>query len=123
MLKSCSSIFGLSLISFVRTIFCFFLDSLIFFDCSNRNFPKSSILHTGGLASGDTSTRSSPLLSAISRAFVMSVIPSCAPSESISLTSLTLISSLILVCLLIFSPLYEFFFTYTNNLTKNQEFC
>jgi hypothetical protein len=45
------------------------------------------ILHTGGLALGDTSTRSSPASTASSRALSIPTIPNCSPSLSISLTA------------------------------------
>ena len=55
---SCSSIFGVTRISFQVTDFCRFLASLASCCFSNRYFPKSRILATGGTAFGAISTRS-----------------------------------------------------------------
>ena len=70
--------------------------------------PKSSSLQTGGFASGDTSTRSSSFWSASSKASLTETIPAWLPSASISLTSLALICSFTLMCLLILSPPFLF---------------
>ena len=54
------------------------------------------ILHTGGLASGETSTKSNPSSSALFKASLMLMIPSCLPEEDITRTSLAVIRSLVL---------------------------
>ncbi len=51
--------------------------------------------HTGGLAVGDISTKSSPLSSAARNASRVDIIPAWLPSTSIKRTSGTLICSLI----------------------------
>src|SRR6266568_4887069 len=55
-------------------------------------------LATGGSACAATSTRSSPLVSAWASASLVGVIPSCAPSSSISRTRGARMFSLIRVC-------------------------
>ena len=54
------------------------------------------ILHTGGVASGDTSTKSNPSSSDIFNASRILSMPSCLPEEDITLTSLAVILSLVL---------------------------
>jgi hypothetical protein len=69
------------------------LASFSFFSFSNKNLPKSPILHTGGLAFGDTSIRSKPCSYAIFMASFIGKIPSCSPLLPITRTSFALISS------------------------------
>ena len=53
------------------------------------------ILQTGGVAVGDTSTRSRPALAASAKASVREITPNCSPSTSITRTDVALISRLI----------------------------
>jgi len=59
------------------------------------------ILQTGGVAVGDTSTRSRPALAASARASVREMTPNCSPSILITRTDADLISRLILKSLAI----------------------
>ena len=54
------------------------------------------ILQTGGLASGDTSTKSKPSSSAWFKASLILIIPSCFPVLEMTRTSLAVIFSLVL---------------------------
>ena len=53
------------------------------------------ILHTGGVAVGDISTKSKPTCSALAKATSILTIPACCPSESIKRISFSLICRLI----------------------------
>src|SRR5215216_6273277 len=66
--------------------FSFEPDGFLSFEClemSYRNFPKSTILHTGGFAVGATSTKSWPRLCALRKASVKRMTPSCSPEDAI----------------------------------------
>src|SRR5581483_2058584 len=79
--RSCGSIFGLSWISL--TLFACWC----FFDSSYRYFPKSTSRHTGGVAVGAISTRSTPLDRAAVNASPSDITPNCLPSTPITRTS------------------------------------
>ena len=55
--------------------------SLVCLEMSYRNFPKSMILQTGGVAVGATSTRSRPRLCALRNASFSFMTPSCSPLD------------------------------------------
>ena len=65
------------------------------------------IRHTGGLAAGETSTKSSPLSMAICSPSLGDIIPNCSPVSLIRRISLVRIASLILNSLLIFCHLHK----------------
>ena len=60
-----------------------------------RYLPKSMSLHTGGLAVGEISTKSTSCSSAIAKASRTDTTPSCSPESLINRTSLAVISPLI----------------------------
>src|SRR5579863_8149025 len=85
---------GRSLISLTSMTFCFLRASFLRFCSSYLNLPKSRILHTGGSALGDTSTRSRPASMARARASFRGTTPSISPRSLTRRTRGTLISSL-----------------------------
>ena len=74
---------GRNLISLISMIFCFLRASASRFCVSYLNLPKSMILHTGGSAFGEISTRSSPASSAICIARAGVTTPTFSPSAPI----------------------------------------
>ena len=74
---------GLNFTSLISIIFCFFRASASFFCVSYLYFPKSITLHTGGVAFGEISTKSSPASSASSIALVGDTTPTFPPSAPI----------------------------------------
>src|SRR5256884_4586243 len=93
--KSCRSVFGPILTSFTWIVVCFLRASFCRRACVYLYLPKSMMRHTGGWASGATSTRSSSCCRAVSSACWMGMTPSCAPSAPTTRTSRTRIPSLI----------------------------
>src|SRR5438876_1173009 len=93
--KSCFSVFGPILTSLTRIVVCFLRASFSRRACVYLYLPKSMMRHTGGCASGATSTRSSSCCRAVSSACWMGMTPSCAPSAPTTRTSRTRIPSLI----------------------------
>src|SRR3989454_7851433 len=93
--KSCFSVFGPILTSLTRIVVCFLRASFSRRACVYLYLPKSMMRHTGGCASGATSTRSSSCCRAVSSACWMGMTPSCAPSAPTPRPSRTRISSLI----------------------------
>ena len=96
MFKSCSSVFGRTLISLTWMTVCFFLASCSRLLVMYLNFPKSMIRQTGGTAIGATSTRSRSWALARWSASDVFTTPNCSPSGPTSRTSGTWICSLIL---------------------------
>src|SRR5579883_2117804 len=95
--RSCSLIFGLRRIPLSSEVLDFRWAWRSRLACSYLYFPKSMIRHTGGLAVGATSTRSSPASWARASASRMGTIPSCSPFRPISRTSRARMRSFILV--------------------------
>src|SRR5205823_1987723 len=93
--KSAFSVFGPILTSLTRIVVCFLRASFSRRACVYLYLPKSMMRHTGGCASGATSTRSSSCCRAVSSACWMAMTPSCAPSAPTTRTSRTRIPSLI----------------------------
>src|SRR5712692_9062319 len=92
--KSCFSVFGPIFTSLTWIVVCFFRASFRRRACVYLYFPKSMMRHTGGCASGATSTRSSSCCRAVSSACWIGRMPSCAPSAFTTRTSRTRIPSL-----------------------------
>ena len=85
--KSCSSVFGRSLISLSTIVDWCLREAFSFFDVSYLNLPKSMILQTGGAARGLTSTSSSPCSSASLSASCVGMMPTWLPSAPMTRTS------------------------------------
>ncbi len=92
--KSCFSVFGPIFTSLTRIVVCFFRASFSRRACVYLYLPKSMMRHTGGCASGATSTRSSSCCFAVSSACWVGRMPSCAPSALTTRTSRTRMASL-----------------------------
>src|SRR5882762_1995304 len=92
--KSCFSVFGPIFTSLTWIVVCFLRASLSRRACVYLYLPKSMMRHTGGCASGATSTRSSSCCRAVSSACWIGRMPSCAPSALTTRTSRTRIPSL-----------------------------
>src|SRR5438552_11399013 len=97
--KSCFSVFGPILTSLTRIVVCFLRASFSRRACVYLYLPKSMMRHTGGCASGATSTRSNSCCRAASSACWMGMTPSCAPSAPTTRTSRTRIPSLMRISL------------------------
>ena len=80
------------------------------------------ILHTGGLAFGETQTRSSPTSAALSRASFLEIMPTCSPSAPISLTSLALIPSFTNWSFIMLHPRVKLKNSRSNTRYKNNNF-
>src|SRR5437762_2528600 len=92
--KSCFSVFGPIFTSLTWIVVCFLRASFRRRACVYLYLPKSMMRHTGGCASGATSTRSSSCCRAVSSACWIGRMPSCAPSALTTRTSRTRIPSL-----------------------------
>src|SRR5881396_1828670 len=97
--KSCFSVLGPILTSLTRIVVCFLRASFSRRACVYLYLPKSMMRHTGGCASGATSTRSNSCCRAASSACWMGMTPSCAPSAPTTRTSRTRIPSLMRISL------------------------
>src|SRR5262245_57405082 len=93
--KSCFSVLGPILTSLTWIVVCFLRASLSRRACVYLYLPKSMIRHTGGWASGATSTRSNSCWRAVSRAWAIGMMPSCSPLALTTRTSRTRMPSLI----------------------------
>ena len=81
---SCSAMPKVIRIPFTNVFFSFAFCFLLSFSCSYLICPKSWILHTGGFAKGETSTKSNPFSWAMASASWIVTIPRISPFSSMS---------------------------------------